>query len=160
MIYCVLKVRKNAFFTLFAVSFLLISILSVNIVKADVPSVLQINVVEGKIIAEIRHSSPSSSHYVETIEVRIGSDVYKIDLDPQSETVFEVEVLLDDVELTYFEMRAKCTTHGWSSWASNGVEEPTDESGGILGFPVLSVITGVTLVLLIQKTRILSKHAW
>ncbi|RLG96254.1 hypothetical protein DRO27_02725 [Candidatus Bathyarchaeota archaeon] len=49
---------------------------------------------------------------------------------------------------------------GWSSWASNGVEEPTDESGGILGFPVLSVIIGVTLVMLMQKTRILSKHVW
>lgn len=130
------------------------SLLSVTIVRADVPSVLQIDVVDGKIIAEIRHSSPSSSHYVETVEVRIDDNVYKINLDPQSEVVFEVEVLLDDVDLTYFEVRAKCISHGWSNWASYGVEEPTDDAGGIPGFPVLSVLAGVALLMLLQKTRI------
>lgn len=146
--------RKKAFLTLFTVSFFLASLLSVTIVRADVPSVLQIDVVDGKIIAEIRHSSPSSSHYVETVEVRIDDNVYKINLDPQSEVVFEVEVLLDDVDLTYFEVRAKCISHGWSNWASYGVEEPTDDAGGIPGFPVLSVLAGVALLMLLQKTRI------
>lgn len=146
--------RKNTFLTIFTVSFLLASLLSVTIVRADVPSVLQINVVDGKIIAEIRHASPSSSHYVETVEVRIDDNVYKINLDPQSEVVFEVEVLLDDVDLTYFEVRAKCISHGWSSWASYGVEEPTDDAGGIPGFPVLSILAGVALVMLMQRTRL------
>ncbi|MFA9496620.1 MAG: hypothetical protein ACERKS_11970, partial [Candidatus Bathyarchaeota archaeon] len=69
---------------------------------------------------------PSSSHYVETIEVRIDGEVYEIDLDPQTETVFEVEIMLEDVDLTFFEVRVKCISHGWSSWASFGVEEPVE----------------------------------
>jgi len=144
-------VRKNAFLTLFTVSFFLASMLSVTIVRADVPSVLQINVVEDKIMVEIRHSSPSSSHYVETVEVRIDGEVYEIELDPQTETVFEVEIMLDDVDLTYFEVRAKCISHGWSNWSSYGVEESSDNPGGIPGFPLLSVLAGVTLLMLLQK---------
>lgn len=143
--------RKNAFLTLFTVSFFLASMLSVTIVRADVPSVLQINVVEDKIMVEIRHSSPSSSHYVETVEVRIDGEVYEIELDPQTETVFEVEIMLDDVDLTYFEVRAKCISHGWSNWSSYGVEESSDNPGGIPGFPLLSVLAGVTLLMLLQK---------
>ncbi len=146
--------RKNTFLTIFTVSFLLVSLLSVTIVRADVPSVLQINVVDGKIIAEIRHASPSFSHYVETVEMRIDGEVYTINLDPQSEVVFEVEIVLDDVDLTYFEVRAKCISHGWSNWVSYGVEEPTDDAGGIPGFPVLSILAGVALVMLMQRTRI------
>lgn len=144
--------RKNTFLTIFTLSFLLASLLSVTVVKADVPSVIQINVVGDKIVAEIRHASPSSSHYVETVEVRIGGVVHKIDLDPQSDVVFEVDILLDDVDLTYFEVRAKCISHGWSNWASYGVEEPTDDEGGIPGFPMLSVLAGVALIL--QRRRI------
>ena len=125
--------------------------LSVTIVRADVPSVLQINVVEDKIMVEIRHSSPSSSHYVETVEVRIDGEVYEIELDPQTETVFEVEIMLDDVDLTYFEVRAKCISHGWSNWSSYGVEESSDNPGGIPGFPLLSELAGVTLLMLLQK---------
>ena len=122
--------------------------------RADVPSVLQIGVVGDKTIAEIRHNAPSSSHFVETVEVRIGDNVYEIDLDPQTETVFEVDILFDDVDLTYFEVRAKCITHGWSNWTSFGVEEPTDNGGGIPGFPLLSVLAGVALLMLLQRTRI------
>ena len=146
--------RKKAFLTIFTLSFFLASLLSVTTVRADVPSVLQIRVVGDKTIAEIRHSAPSSSHFVETVEVRIGDNVYEIDLDPQTETVFEVDILFDDVDLTYFEVRAKCITHGWSNWTSFGVEEPTDDGGGIPGFPLLSVLAGVALLMLLQRTRI------
>ncbi len=146
--------RKNAFLALFTVSFFIASLISVTIVRADVPSVLQINVVEGKIMVEIRHSSPSSSHYVETVEVRVDGEVYEIDLEPQTETVFEVEVELDDVDLTFIEVRAKCISHGWSNWASYGVEEPTDDAGGIPGFPMLSVLAGVALIMLLQRKGI------
>ncbi len=128
--------------------------LSVSIARADVPSVIQINVEDGKILAEIRHALPSSSHYVETVEVRIGGEVYEIDLDPQTETVFEVEIMLEDVDLTYFEVRVKCISHGWGSWVSYGVEEPNDDVGGIPGFPLLSALVGVALVMLLQKIRI------
>jgi hypothetical protein len=147
-------VRKKAFITLFTVLLFLASLLSVTIVRADVPSVLQINVVDSKIIVEIRHSSPSASHFVETVEVRIGDNVYEKDLDPQSEVVFEIDILFDDLDLTYFEVRTKCITHGWSNWTSYGVEEPTEDVEGIPGFPVLSVLAGVMLLMLLQKTCI------
>jgi hypothetical protein len=147
-------VRKNAFLTLFIQSLLLASLLSVTIVRADVPSVIQINVEDGMILAEIRHAFPSSSHYVETIEVRIDGEVYEIDLDPQTETVFEVEIMLEDVDLTFFEVRVKCISHGWSSWASFGVEEPTHDAGGIPGVPLLSILAGVALLMLLQRRRI------
>lgn len=146
--------RKKAFLTVFIVSLFLASLLSVTIVRADVPSFLQIKVVNSKIIVEIRHSSPSSSHYVETVEVLVGDAVYVIELDPQSEVVFEVEVVLDEVDLTYFEVRAKCITHGWSNWTSYGVEDPTEDAGGIPGFPALSVLVGVALLISMTKSRI------
>jgi len=150
-------VRKNAFITLFIASFLLASLLSVTIVKADVPSVLQIDVEEGKITVEVRHASPSSSHYVETVEVRVDGEVYEVDLDPQSETVFEVEVPLENVDLTYFEVRVKCISHGWGNWSSYGVEEPADDKGGIPGFPLLSLLAGMALLVHLQRTRIHAK---
>ena len=111
--------RKKAFLTIFTLLFFLALLLSVTTVRANVPSVLQISVVGDKTIAEIRHSAPSSSHFVETVEVR-----------------------------------AKCITHGWSNWTSFGVEEPTDDGGGIPGFPLLSVLAGVALLMLLQRTRI------
>ena len=154
MILCEVKLRKNAFLKLITVSFLMASLLSVTIIRADVPSVLQINVVDSKIVAEIRHSSPSSSHYVEKVEVRIGNDIYVIDLDPQTEVVFEIEIVLEDVDLTFFEVRVRCTIHGWSSLSSFGVEETTEDVGRIPGFPVFSVLVGVALLIILQKTRI------
>ena len=146
--------RKKAFLTVFIVSLFLASLLSVTIVRADIPSVLQIKVVNSKIIVEIRHSSPSSSHYVETVEVLVGDAVYVIELDPQSEVVFKDEVVLDEVDLTYFEVRAKCITHGWSNWTSYGIEDPTEDAGGIPGFPALSVLARVAILISMTKSRV------
>jgi desulfoferrodoxin (superoxide reductase-like protein) len=127
--------------------------LAVCMVSADVPTVTDIQVestTDGDILTiSIRHSGPSSAHYVDKIEVKIGEDVEVFELENQSETTFTEEI---DVTGEPVEVRAYCTLHGWSAWKeveSDTVEAPEQEepSGGIPGFPLLAVGLGLALVL-------------
>lgn len=127
--------------------------LGASIVFADVPTVTDIQVestTDGNTLSvRIRHSGPSSIHYVDKIEVKIGEDIEVFELEPQSGTTFteEIEVIGDPVEV-----RAYCTLHGWSSWKEVEVDtadppEQEEPSGGIPGFPLLAVGLGLALVL-------------
>ena len=127
--------------------------LSACMVSADVPTVTDIQVesaTDGNTLTiTIRHSGPSSAHYVDTIEVKIGEDVDVFELESQSMVTFteEVEVAGDPVEV-----RAYCTLHGWSAWKeveSDTVEPPEQDepNGGIPGFPLLAVGLGLAWVL-------------
>ncbi len=119
---------------------------SITSVRADKPSVLKIDVKDALIVTEIRHGSPSSSHYIEKIEVKISDNLYEVTLDPQSEVIFETEIVLEDLNLAAFEIRVRCTLHGWSNWKAYGEEAPTEEGGGIPGFPGISVLIGLTIL--------------
>jgi desulfoferrodoxin (superoxide reductase-like protein) len=94
---------------------------------------------------EVRHNSPSMSHYVDIIEFDINGEVHRAtDLRPQSDRVFTYTYELGDVEASNIKVRAHCNFHGWSSWTFEEKEEE-GEGGGIPGFPYESVLLGVLL---------------
>jgi desulfoferrodoxin (superoxide reductase-like protein) len=117
------------------------------VVRGDVPTVISVEEVgrgdDNVLVIEIRHSSPSSSHYVDSFEVEVGEEVYTIeDLGGQSATVFTVEHVLGSPD-TVVRVRAHCNLHGWSQWTQLG-EEPTDTGGGIPGFGYAAILIGLT----------------
>jgi len=124
---------------------ILICFSSLPMVFADVPSVLEITREEDGgetfLVIGVRHGSPSSSHYVDLMEVEIDGKVEKLaDLDPQTSTRFEVRLAVDPE--ASIRVRAHCNVHGWSPWLTEK-EEETQERGGIPGFPYESVIIGL-----------------
>ena len=129
--------------------------LATGMVCADVPTVTDIQAeasTDGNTLTiSIRHSGPSSAHFVDKIEVKIGEDVEVFELESQDSVNFteEIEVTGDPVEV-----RAYCTLHGWSAWKeveSDSAEPPVPEepSGGIPGFPLLAV--GLALALALRR---------
>ncbi|MBE0633012.1 hypothetical protein IH574_00445, partial [Candidatus Bathyarchaeota archaeon] len=96
--------------------------LGVSVVSADVPNVTSLGVevaTDGRTLSiTVRHSSPSNIHYISKLEVKVGDNVEVVDLDPQSTTSFTEEVSI--ATSGRVEVRAYCTLHGWSSWASLG----------------------------------------
>ncbi len=89
---------------------------------ANVPTVLQIVNIsqgsEGKIRLEITHSSPSSAHYVDLVEVQVNGATQQFNLQPQSTNPFTVELDLGVVQGTPdVRARAHCNLHGWSDWS-------------------------------------------
>jgi len=117
-------------------------------VNANVPTVIELQLEtrgeETVLVIQARHSSPSQGHYVDSVEVDIDGTVEKIELDPQSQTTFTVEHTVDPKAVD-IRARAHCTNHGWSQWKSLQTEEPTEEGGGIPGFPVESTAIGLAV---------------
>ena len=119
----------------------------INVVSADIPMVINLDVTDtadGRTLSiTVRHNSPSNSHYVSELEVKVGEDITTIELDPQSGTVFTEETSIastGDVQV-----RAYCTLHGWSGWMSPGEEPEPEPSGGIPGFPLLALGFGLAI---------------
>ena len=84
------------------------------------------------------------------IEIRIDDGVEKVfSQEPQSSTRFSIKISLDS-SVEKIEVRAHCTTHGWSKWATFTEEPQNEEPQGIPGFPFISIILGflISLVLL------------
>ena len=125
----------------------------VGLVLADVPTVtdIQVESTTDTLTITVEHNGPSSNHYVDKIEVRIGEDIEVYELDPQDTVTFTIEI---EVTGEAVEVRAYCNLHGWSPWKE--VETDTDEpivdeepSGGIPGFPLVAL--GIGLVLLLRR---------
>ena len=138
--------------------------LPVSFVYGNVPSVLKIDsTADGLdivLILEISHSSPSSSHYVDSLEVKVddGNEL-AYDQDPQSSTRFSVEIFLRDMSPTKVKVRSHCTDHGWSTWKVLELEvealelEPEEEPetpGGIPGFSIESSLIGVVFSIMVM----------
>ena len=117
-------------------------------VNANIPTVIELQLEtrgeETVLVIQARHSSPSQTHYVDEIEVEADGKVEKIELDPQSETTFTVEHTVDPKAVD-IRARAHCTPHGWSQWKSLQTEEPTEDGGGISGFPVEATAIGLAI---------------
>ena len=119
---------------------------SVIVAYADVPSVIGLSREEEGgdtvLVIEVRHGSPSSSHYVDAIEVEVDGKVEKTtDLEPQTSTRFKEKFVIS-AGAKNIRVRARCNVHGWSSWVSEEKEEPSG-SKGIPGFPYVSIVLGV-----------------
>lgn len=91
-------------------------------VLADVPSVLGIEPwtsgTDTVLNITVRHSFPTSSHYVNKVEVETDENVIGVDLTPQSTVTFVVQYNMGEVADTpTVEARAHCNLHGLSSWS-------------------------------------------
>ena len=139
---------KMRFLRLGLMAFLVLGLIPTLIVYADVPKVVEL-VLETRgedtvLVIRIRHNSPSQTHYVYEIEVEVDGKVEKIERDSQSATTFTVEQTVDS-KAADIRVRAHCTNHGWSQWKSLQTEEPTEDGGGIPGFPVESTAIGLAV---------------
>jgi len=111
-------------------SFVLLAIVSlavlagvVKIVRADVPTVLQVDNLSqgsaGKIKVQIRHLNPSGGHYVDVVEVDVAGQVKSFNLQAQNSNPFTVELELGQIQGSpNVKVRAHCNLHGWSDWSS------------------------------------------
>ena len=139
---------KMRFLRLGLMAFLVLSLIPTLIVYADVPTVvelvLEIRGDDTVLVIRVRHSSSSQTHYVYEIEVEVDGKVEKIERDSQSATTFTVKQTVDS-KAADIRVRAHCTNHGWSQWKSLQTEEPTEDGGGIPGFPVESTAIGLAV---------------
>jgi desulfoferrodoxin (superoxide reductase-like protein) len=145
----------------------LIIIGSPSVVVADVPTVLKVSAnpivdcgtpLAGQgflILATVRHANPTTTHYVDKIEIAKGKSTVTIDLQPQSNETFTVSTVLCEgrdyhagEELTVL-ARAHCTIHGWGTWSSS-VTIPEFETPGLIA---LAALTLASLGVLLHKRR-------
>jgi desulfoferrodoxin (superoxide reductase-like protein) len=146
----ILTLRKQGLGLVFLI--ILTSLLPLNLVYGDVPSILEIEATVDKdetlLKVEVRHSSPSSQHYVDSIEIKLDNgEVVEFSQEPQSSTRFTVEIKLDSTA-EKIDVRAHCTNHGWSKWETFEEKHGNGESTGIPGFPFESVVLGLFLTFL------------
>jgi hypothetical protein len=137
------------------VALVLFSLMHSMLVFADVPTVVSLEVEKKDgsevLLIEIRHSSPSSSHYVDIIDVEIGGELEKIsDIDPQTESIFVEEFDLGS-GAGEVNVRVHCNVHGWSKWVSLEQKDGDDitNGGGIPGFPLEALALGFIVSFLI-----------
>ncbi len=117
-------------------------------VLADVPSVLSIEPwasgTDTILNITVRHSSPTSSHYVNEVEVDVDGAVQDVNLTPQSTVTFVVQYNVGQTsEEPTVRARAYCTIHGWSSWSNS--EQVSDSSSTSL-LPILGIVSGLAIV--------------
>jgi len=144
------KTKMSLFIMLFLAS-TAIAGFQVHIVLADVPSVLSIEPwtsgTDTILNITVRHSSPTSSHYVNKVEVDVDGDVHDIDLTPQSTVTFVVQYNMGELaDSPTVRARAHCTIHGWSSW-SNSDQVP--DSSLIPLLPILAIVSVLAIVAIV-----------
>ncbi len=101
---------------------------------------------------EIRHSSPSSNHYVNRVEVQMDGSTMTVELSSQSSVTFTVNAEFENDDLGKIRARALCTVHDWSEWvesasvgedvASSDEESEEPVNRGIPGYPAESILLG------------------
>ncbi len=101
----------------------MISVSSATIVLADVPDVQNIEAVKKDsntdLEIEVRHGSPSNSHFIDVIEVEVNERLDRIDnLDPQTSTIFTYTHDIGNTQYESIRVRVHCNLHGWSSWVN------------------------------------------
>ncbi len=77
------------------------------------------------LIITVKHADPTTSHYVDKVEIMKGKSVESIGLQPQSDETFTVTATLcegRDYQVGQklpAQARAHCTIHGWGAWSSS-----------------------------------------
>ncbi|MFH0848965.1 MAG: hypothetical protein V1857_05640 [archaeon] len=139
---------------LLAVSSAMVSSDIVKVVRADVPTVLQVDNISqdstGKIRVQIRHQSPSAGHYVDVVEVDVAGQVKSFNLQAQNSNPFTVEIELGQIQGSQnVKIRARCNLHGWSDWSSE-VQVPEFSE---IGATVLVALAATLLIARRKKSR-------
>ena len=120
--------------------------------EANVPTVVQVENISqgsiGKIRLQISHANPSSSHYVDLVEVDVNGQVTQFNQQPQNTDPFTLELDLGQVQGTpNVRARVHCNTHGWSDW-SNQVPVPEFPATAMAVFMALAAS-----LFMIKKTK-------
>jgi desulfoferrodoxin (superoxide reductase-like protein) len=132
--------------------FLLLLPVFTTTIKANIPSILEIDIDEEDdqvIVITVSHGNPSLLHYVNEIQIELDGEVVKLsELDPQSGTQFTERYSIDS-DVVNVRARANCNVHGWSNWVNY---EINDDSGkqGIPGFPIESIIIGFIVLIIVS----------
>jgi desulfoferrodoxin (superoxide reductase-like protein) len=151
---------------LFFATLLLLTVFSVmGIVSGNIPRVAQIDNISqdssGSIRLQVVHLAPTSTHYVDVVEVEVNMTRTQFNQQPQDSNPFTIELDLGPLQGTATVMaRAHCTLHGWGDW-SNLIQiqrnaNTSTNTGQIQIFPVLGVIVIAALVasiLIIRRIR-------
>jgi len=140
------------------ISLFLLSISTLAPVLANIPTVLNTEAAKDGadtvLSIEISHSSPSSAHYVDVIEVEINERLDRIsDLEPQTTTTFMYEHNIGTVAYETIRIRAHCTDHGWSPWATMGALPEPSFIETPLGMATIAsaVVAAVVIVFVVLK---------
>ena len=89
--------------------------------------------------------APTSSHYVNTVQVNVSGVVDDITLTPQSTVTFVVQYDMGEITGTpTVQVRADCTLHDWSGWTN---PQSVPEFPLVVLFPVFAVLTVAVLLL-------------
>ncbi len=125
------------------------AVFPIRLALADVPSVLSIEPwkdgPDTVLNITVRHSSPTSSHYVNKVEVDVNGTIHDIDLTPQSTVTFTVQYDMGELAAEVpVQARAYCTVHGWSSWSSPVV---VPEFAFIQLLPIFAVVAIAVMLL-------------
>jgi hypothetical protein len=139
--------KNHAAFLLLAVFATMIFLGSIKTVRANVPSVLQIENLSqgtaGRIRLHVSHLAPTGSHFVDMVEVDVGGQVKSYGLQSQNTDPFTVELDLGQLQGTpNVKARVRCTVHGWSSW-SNEIRVPEFSN---LAVAILAVLTAALVI--------------
>ena len=144
--------RLKAFRCLNVLMLIMLVFQTFSVVYADVPAVLEIRV-EKKgddtvLYIDVRHRSPSSSHYVDVIEIELDDKLEKLDsLEEQKSDKFTESIVIGP-GVKDIQVRAHCNIHGWSSWVYEEKEESLG-SQNISGLQYLVVLVGIILSMLL-----------
>ena len=135
--------------------FVLIPIIFPAPVYADVPSILNvepwISGTDTILNITVRHSAPTSSHYIDLIQVDIDGTVNDINLDSQSTNPFIEQYIMGELSgEPSVRVRAHCNLHGWASWSSPQI---IPEFSLIYLFIVLIVVS-IAIIVLKSKIKI------
>ena len=126
-------------------------------VYADVPSILNVeHSIDGTDIIlniTVRHSGPTSNHYINSVQVEIDGVINTINLNQQTTEIFTVQYNMGELnsELS-IRVRAHCIIHGYSSWSTS---ETIPEFGMIN--PIIIVIV-LSILLLFLTFKIKTKN--
>ena len=149
------RIGNKSLFIMLFLALATITGFQINPVLADVPTVESIepwtSETDTILNITVRHASPSSSHYVDKVEVDIDGAVHDIDLTPQSTLTFVEQYNMGEVvDTPTVQARAHCTFHGWSGW-SEPVEVPEFSS-----IHLLLVLAIVSFAVLLLRSKIAS----
>ena len=150
-----LRARSRFFLAFLCLSFAMMLLLGyAGTAAANVPTILQIVNIsqssEGKIRLEITHSSPSSAHYVDLVEVQINGATQQFSLQPQITNPFTAELNLGGVQGTPdVRARAHCNLHGWSGWS---------QTIAVPEFPATVIMALTLLVAVLASAAIIGRE--
>lgn len=138
------KKTRMLFYSLIVIMFVLMPFALPAPVNADVPTLIDIepwiNGTETILNITVRHSAPTSSHYIDIIQVDIEGAVNDVNLNSQSINPFTIQYNMGElISEPSVRIRAHCNLHGWGGWSTSQIIPELSFSHLIIVLAVLSI---------------------